>query len=249
MAAVVGVVLLVIAIGAALFVWRPSLLGLGSGAAPSDADGATTSRPAPGAGVAPPRAGSNTPDKDQVAVLETTAGRIVIEFLPEYAPRHTVAFQNMFRSNFFNGTVFHRVIPKQAVQGGDPNSKDDNPYDDGLGQETQRRIPAEFSTRVRHTRGMVSAAHLNGDPDSATSQFFIGTGTNRAWDGQYTIFGCVVEGMDVVDHIANAPLRTDDPRLRERPVDPVRITNAYLAARETVMQKGASPKSSVADGR
>jgi len=174
------------------------------------------------------------PDKNQVAVLETTAGKIVIEFYADYAPKHTLAFQNMFRSGFFDGTVFHRVIPKQAIQGGDPNSKDDNPYDDGLGQETQKRIPAEFSTKLHHTRGMVSAAHLNGDYDSATSQFFISVGTQKAWDGQYTIFGHVIEGMDVVDQIVSSPLVTDEPKLRERqrPVNPVRITNAYLQPRE-----------------
>jgi peptidyl-prolyl cis-trans isomerase B (cyclophilin B) len=173
------------------------------------------------------------PDKNQLGVLETTAGKIVVEFYPDVAPKHTLAFQNMFRSGFFDGTVFHRVIPKQAIQGGDPNSKDDDPYDDGFGQETQKRIPAEFSTKLHHTRGMVSAAHLNGDYDSATSQFFISVGTQKAWDGQYTIFAHVVEGMDVVDKIVGAPL-SDDPRLRERqrPADPVRITKAYLQPRE-----------------
>jgi peptidyl-prolyl cis-trans isomerase B (cyclophilin B) len=179
---------------------------------------------------APPPPTSSTPDKDQLAVLETTAGKIVFEFLPEVAPRHTVAFQNMLRAGFFDGTAFHRVIPKRVIQGGDPNSKDENPYDDGLGQEWQRRIPAEFSTKVRHTRGTVSAARA-ADPDTATSQFFICTGDERPWDGRYTVFGRVVEGIDVVDKIASAPNRTDDPRLRERPAEPVRITKAYLAPR------------------
>jgi cyclophilin family peptidyl-prolyl cis-trans isomerase len=226
-------VLLAIAVGVGLVAWRPALLGLESRTSPTPPGAAGTN-------TAPPPTLSTTPDRSQVAALETTAGTIVIEFLPEFAPKHTVAFQNMFRTGFFNGTVFHRVIPKQAIQGGDPNSKDDNPYDDGLGQETQRRIPAEFSMKVHHTRGSVSAAHLNGDPDSATSQFFISTGTNHAWDGQYTIFGRVIEGMDVVDKIASAPLRTDSPVLRERPVDPVRITNAYLAPRESIAKSRAS---------
>ena len=175
---------------------------------------------------------ASKPDKNMVAVLETTAGTIVIAFYSDEAPGHTVAFQNMFRLGFFDGTTFFRVIPKHIIQGGDPNTKDDNPYDDGLGQESQRRLAAEFSPRLRQVRGTVSAAHQTGDNDSATSQFFIVTGPERQLDGKYTIFGHVVEGMEVVDAIAAAPLRTDDLRLRERPVDPVRITRGYLRPRK-----------------
>lgn len=231
-AIVAVVVAIVVAAAAGIVVWRPSLVGLG-GSAPADAP--KTHRP-----EAPKPPTSDTPDPTQVGVLETTSGRIVIEFLPRYAPRHTVAFQNMFRASFFDGTVFHRVIPKRVVQGGDPNSKDDNPYDDGLGQEWQRRIPAEISTKIRHTRGTVAAARSGNELDSATSQFFICAGNEPSLDGQYTIFGRVVEGMEVVDRMAGAPLRTDDSRLRERPVDPVRVTKCYLAPRDSVLAKGKS---------
>ena len=218
--------LLVIVAGVAAVVWRPALVGLGKGHAPPSSTNSGTN--------APPNAGASaTPDKDQVAVLETTSGRIVFEFLPDIAPLHTVAFQNYFRSSFFDGTIFHRVIPKQAVQGGGPMSKDDYPFDDGMVPETLRRIPAEFSTKVKHTRGVVAAAHLDGDVDSATSQFFIETRTNPAWDGQYTIFGRVIEGMEIVDQMVNAPLRTA-PKLMDRPADPVRITKAYLAPRDSI---------------
>ncbi len=228
-----AIAFLVIAAGVVAFVWRPSLLGLGSGTAPtSTSNSGTNASPAPGL--------SATPDKDQVAVLETTSGRIVFEFLPDIAPLHTVAFQNYFRSGFFDGTIFHRVIPKQAVQGGGPMSKDDYPFDDGMVPETLRRIPAEFSTKVKHSRGVVAAAHLDGDVDSATSQFFIETRTNPAWDGQYTIFGRVIEGMEVVDQMVNAPLRTA-PKLLDRPADPVRITKAYLAPRDSIKPAGAAP--------
>ena len=165
-------------------------------------------------------------------MLETTAGTIVIAFYADEAPGHTLAFQNMFRTGFFDGTTFFRVIRKHIIQGGDPNTKDDNPYDDGLGQESQRRIAAEISPKLRNVRGTVAAAHQTGDNDSATSQFFISTGPERQLDGKYTIFGHVVEGMEVVDAIAAAPLRTDDLRLRERPVDPVRIMRGYLRPRE-----------------
>lgn len=188
---------------------------------------------APGSNSAAAPVLSSTPDRNQVAVLETTSGRIVFEFLPDIAPLHTVAFQNMFRSGFFDGTIFHRVIPKQAVQGGGPMSKDDYPFDDGMVPETLRRIPAEFSTKVKHARGVVAAAHLDGDVDSATSQFFIETKSNPMWDGKYTIFGRVIEGMEIVDQMVNAPLRTA-PKLLDRPADPVRITKAYLAPRDSI---------------
>ncbi len=188
---------------------------------------------APGSNSAAAPVLSSTPDRNQVAVLETTSGKIVFEFLPDIAPLHTVAFQNMFRSGFFDGTIFHRVIPKQAVQGGGPMSKDDYPFDDGMVPETLRRIPAEFSTKVKHARGVVAAAHLDGDVDSATSQFFIETKSNPMWDGKYTIFGRVIEGMEIVDQMVNAPLRTA-PKLLDRPADPVRITKAYLAPRDSI---------------
>ena len=225
--------LLVIAAGVVAVVWRPSLIGLGKGDAPPSSTNSGTN-------AAATPAASTTADKTQVAVLETTSGRIVFEFLPDVAPLHTVAFQNYFRSGFFDGTIFHRVIPKQAVQGGGPMSKDDYPFDDGMVPETLRRIPAEFSTKVKHTRGVVAAAHLDGDNDSATSQFFIETKTNPLWDGKYTIFGRVIEGMDIVDQMVNAPLRTM-PKLMDRPADPVRITKAYLAPRNSIANGSAAP--------
>lgn len=226
----VVVIVLVAAAAAGLVAWRPSLVGLGSAPEP-----AVATKPPTKTSDAPPP--SAKPDKNQVGVLETTAGTIVIEFLPEYAPTHTLVFQNLIRTGFFDGTLFHRVLPKRAVQGGGPNSKDDNPYDDGLVLDTQRRIPSEITPKIKHTRGVVSAAHADGDMDSATSQFFISTGSDPAWDGKYTIFARVIRGMEIVDTMAAAPLHTDDARLRDRPVDPVRITKAYLAPREEALAK------------
>jgi len=170
-------------------------------------------------------------DPNKVAVLETSYGRIVFEFYPEVAPKHTLAFQRMIADGFFDGTRFHRVIAGRAIQGGDPNSKDDDPTDDGMGAPGQATIPAEFSTNLKHERGTVSAARKGNDPNSATSQFFICTGNESAFDGQYSVFGHVIDGMNVVDLIANAPIQTSDAKLRERPVSPVTITRAYLATR------------------
>jgi cyclophilin family peptidyl-prolyl cis-trans isomerase len=177
---------------------------------------------------------------DRVAVFETDYGRIVFEFLPETAPKHVAAFQAMIEDGFYDGTRFHRVNANRFIQGGDPNSKDDDPSDDGMGQPGQPTIPAEFSTELKHTRGIVSAARKGNDDDSATSQFFICADNEPAFDGKYSIFGRVVDGMSVVDLISRAPLRTDNPQFRERPVAPVTIKRAYLAKREDL---GLPPKS------
>ena len=179
-------------------------------------------------------------DDDEVAVLETNYGRIVYEFLPDTAPKHTAAFKQMIRDGFFDGTKFHRVIKGKIIQGGDPNSKDDDPSDDGLGQPGQATIPAEFTTTVKHQRGIVSAARKGDDNNSATSQFFIVLDDEPAYDGKYSIFGRVLDGMSVVSLISNAPTRTDNPQYRERPVDPVVINRASLSTRSAL---GLPPKS------
>lgn len=175
-------------------------------------------------------AGCSTSD-DRVAVFETNYGRFVVEFLPDIAPKHSAAFRDMVASGFFDGIRFHRVLRGRIVQGGDPNSKDDDPTDDGLGQPGQPTIPAEFSTQLKHTRGIVSAARKGDNKDSATSQFFVCLDDEPSFDGQYSIFGRVIDGMSTVDLIGNAPTQTD-PKFRERPQEPVTIKKAYLATRE-----------------
>lgn len=180
---------------------------------------------------------------DEVAVLETTYGRIVYEFMPEIAPKHMAAFKRMIAAGQFDGTRFHRVIPGKIIQGGDPNSRDDDPEDDGMGQPGQETIPAEFQTAIKHTRGIVSAARRGDNKDSATSQFFICLDNEPNYDGNYSIFGKVIDGMNVVELIANAPTRRDSPKFRERPQDPVTITRAYLSSRKDL---GLPPKDDAA---
>ena len=185
--------------------------------------------------LAPGLAGCGSDDR--LAVLETRYGRIVIEFLPQYAPKHVDAFRDMIDDGFFDGTKFHRVIKGKIIQGGDPNSRDDDPSDDGLGAPGQQTIPAEFTTEIKHAPGIVSAARKGDNKDSATSQFFICLGNEPAYDGNYTIFGRVVEGMNVVSLISEAPVGAGASR--ERPVDPVPITRAYLTTRSAL---GLPPK-------
>jgi cyclophilin family peptidyl-prolyl cis-trans isomerase len=172
---------------------------------------------------------SAEPD-DEVAVLETSYGRIVIEFLHSVAPKHVRNFKDLARNGFYDGTRFHRIVKEKgaltAIQGGDPNTIMGDPSIWGQGQRGQRTVPAEISS-LTHQRGIVSAARRPDDINSATSQFFICIATQSGFDGQYSIFGRVIEGMNVVDSIARAPVeaKTDRPR------DPVVVERAYIVKR------------------
>lgn len=184
---------------------------------------------------AEPKAPAAKPQTQPVAVLETTAGRIVIEFFPDKAPNHVKNFLNLCRSGFYNGTKFHRVIPGFVIQGGDPNTKKDDTSLWGTGGNAgpdgkERTLKAEFND-VHHGRGIVSMARA-ADPDSASSQFFICVGDAGALDRKYTVFGKVIEGMDVVDKIVSAPTvgGPTDPE-GSRPKNPVTITKARVEQR------------------
>ncbi|HEX8184201.1 MAG TPA: peptidylprolyl isomerase [Blastocatellia bacterium] len=169
-----------------------------------------------------------TVDNSEVAVIETNYGKIVIEFFPDSAPKHVANFKELVRDHFYDGTKFHRLVKNKerpiAIQGGDPNTISGDPSTWGQGQPGQKTVPAEFSAAHRHERGVVSAARKNDDVNSATSQFFICNTANPSWDGQYTVFGRVIEGMNVVDSIGNAPLVQGT----DRPIDPVVVNKITL---------------------
>ena len=141
-------------------------------------------------------------DGDEVAVLETNFGRIVLQLFPDKAPIHVKRFKELIEKHFYDGTKFHRVIPGFMIQGGDPNTKgsDRSTYGHGGPGYT---IPAEHND-VSHVRGVLSAARMD-DPDSAGSQFFIVVGDSTYLNGQYDPFGRVLEGMDVADKIVALP--------------------------------------------
>jgi len=140
--------------------------------------------------------------EDEVAVITTDFGKIVLRFYPGIAPNHVDNFKSLARSKFYDGTTFHRVIPGFMIQGGDPNSRDDNPANDGAG-DGPRRLKAEFS-KVHHRRGILSMARSQ-SPHSASCQFFICVGEAPWLDGQYTAFGEVVKGMEAADKIVALP--------------------------------------------
>ena len=137
------------------------------------------------------------------AVVETTMGNFVIEFLPEVAPNHVGYFLKLASEGAYDGTSFHRVIKYGIIQGGDPLSKDPAARDrygtGGLGV-----LASEFSEE-KHTRGAVSAVRIPGKPDSVGSQFFICVTDQLPLDGQYSVYGRVVEGIEVVQKISEVP--------------------------------------------
>ena len=141
------------------------------------------------------------------AIIKTDFGNIKFSLLPDIAPETVRNFLELAKSGFYNGTLFHRVIPGFMIQGGDPNTK--NPDKSVWGQGGPGyNLKAEFSSRS-HLRGIVSMARA-ADPDSAGSQFFIVTSDSTFLDKQYTVFGEVVDGMEVADKIVNLPRDGND---------------------------------------
>jgi cyclophilin family peptidyl-prolyl cis-trans isomerase len=167
------------------------------------------------------KATEKTGGKKEVAVIKTNMGTIVFEFMPDIAPKMVENFKDLAKTKFYDGTTFHRVINGFMIQGGDPLSKDDDPSNDGTGNGP-RRMPAEFSTKVSHGRGMVSTAR-GGDPNSGSCQFFIVQKESRFLDNKYTIFGRVLEGMDVVDKISLVPKDANDRPLKNVVMESVTI--------------------------
>lgn len=147
--------------------------------------------------------------KETMAVIETKYGEIELKFYTDVAPKHVENFITLAKKGFYDGTIFHRVIPGFMLQGGDPNTKGPNKATYGTGGPGYT-IDAEFSD-ITHKRGILSMARSQ-DPNSAGSQFFLIVKASPFLDKQYTVFGEVVEGMDVVDKIVNLPRnRTDLP--------------------------------------
>lgn len=153
------------------------------------------------------------------AIVETNFGKILFNLLPDLAPETVRNFIKLSNSGFYNGLLFHRVIPGFMIQGGDPNTKNSDKNSWGTGGPGYT-IKAEFNSRS-HLRGIVSMARAM-DPDSAGSQFFIVTNDSTFLDGQYTVFGEVIEGMGVADKIVNLQRDENDCPLEEAKI--IRIT-------------------------
>ena len=154
------------------------------------------------------------------------SGTITFKFHPDVAPNHCMNFKKLANNGFYDGTLFHRVIPGFMIQGGDINSTDTDPANDGSGNPGYT-VNAEFS-QMPHKRGIVSMAR-SAVPNSAGSQFFICHAAANHLDGQYSVFGEVIEGMDIVDKIATVPTSSSDTETR--PLVDIRMTEVRVAAR------------------
>jgi cyclophilin family peptidyl-prolyl cis-trans isomerase len=197
------------------FLWCVALLGCNS---PSTANKNAT--PEVKKGVAPIA-------DPEIAVIEmenaSAFGTIKIELYSNIAPKMVERFKELAREGVYNGTTFHRVNPS-VVQGGDPNSKDDNPANDGTGGSTKPDVDAEFSD-IPYDTGLVGAARSQ-NFNSANSQFFITLKREPGFDNKYTIFGKVIDGMNNVRTISGA-----QPKEGERPVEAIRIKSVTIQPR------------------
>ena len=164
------------------------------------------------AAVTGPAAAQGADPLQDVLLLDLKDGRVTILLRPDLAPKHVERVKQLTREGFYNGIVFHRVIPGFMAQTGDPTGT-------GTGGSKYPDLPAEFSDKASFERGTIGAARAS-DPNSANSQFFIDFAPATFLNGQYTIWGQVVDGMDAVDKIAPG----------EPPANPDKIVKLQVAA-------------------
>jgi len=199
-------------------------LGLFTACKPkSDTDKAST-KP-----EAPKTVSKNT---NEVAVIKTTAGEMVLEFWPEVAPLTVENFKKLARSGFYDGTAFHRIMKGFMIQGGDPNTKDPSKEAEYGGGGPGYTIKAEFNDRS-HKRGVISMARTP-DPDSAGSQFFICHDNATSLDHQYTAFGKLIKGDDVLEKIINTPVSASPSGEMSKPTVRVGVESIKIVMADTV---------------
>ncbi|NNE98827.1 MAG: peptidylprolyl isomerase [Pyrinomonadaceae bacterium] len=166
---------------------------------------------------------------DEIAIIEMENSEafqpITIELYSNIAPKMVARFKELAREGFYNGVTFHRVNPS-VIQAGDPNSKDKDPSNDGIGTSDKTDVPAEFSD-LEYDRGIVGAARKGSDVNSQNSQFFITLKREPGFDKNYTVFGKVIAGMNNAKTIAG--VARDG---RERPLDDVVIKSITIKTKK-----------------
>ncbi len=185
-------------------------------------------------GVANARSQETTPDmspsptpsaiQNEVAVIKTSEGEMVAEFWPDVAPETVENFKKLARQGFYDGTAFHRVIKGFMIQGGDPLTKDESKQSRWGTGDPGYKIKAEFNEKS-HTRGVLSMARSQ-DPNSAGSQFFICHGEPKFLDRQYTAFGKLIKGDDVLEKIATTKTTPPDRPVTRMNVESIKIVPA-----------------------
>jgi len=168
----------------------------------------------------------------EVAVIKTSEGEMVAEFWPEVAPNTVENFKKLARTGFYDGTAFHRIVKGFMIQGGDPLTKDpakESRYGTG---DPGYKIKAEFNDRS-HERGVLSMARSS-DPDSAGSQFFICLANVSRLDHQYTTFGKIIKGDDVLGKIGDTEVTMSDSGERSKPTKRVTVESIKIVAADSV---------------
>ena len=168
-----------------------------------------------------------TADIKEVAIVKTSEGTMVLEFYPDVAPGHVANFKKLANKGFYDGTCFHRVIKGFMIQGGDPNTKDESAKNSWGTGGPGYTIKAEFNSK-HHARGVLSMARTS-DPDSAGSQFFICHGDPKFLDHQYTTFGKLIKGDEVLEKIGTTPTQPGD-----RPNKRMGVTSIKIVPRDAV---------------
>jgi len=169
---------------------------------------------------------------NEVAVIKTSEGEMIAEFWPEVAPNTVENFKKLARSGFYDGTAFHRIVKGFMIQGGDPLTKDpakETRYGTG---DPGYKIKAEFNDRS-HERGVLSMARSS-DPDSAGSQFFICLANVSRLDHQYTTFGKIIKGDDVLGKIGDTEVTTSDSGERSKPTKRVTVESIKIVPADSV---------------
>ena len=168
---------------------------------------------------------SNAPASNEVAVLKTSYGEITIAFWPDVAPQTVENFKKLARAGFYDGTAFHRIIKGFMIQGGCPNTKAGETGMPGTGGPGWK-VKAEFNKKA-HVRGVISMAR-SAHPDSAGSQFFLVHGDAKFLDNQYTAFGSLIKGDEVLEQLANVPTKSGGGGEKSTPIERVALESVKI---------------------
>jgi peptidyl-prolyl cis-trans isomerase B (cyclophilin B) len=174
----------------------------------------------------------NSPTEKEVAVITTSAGEMVAEFWPEVAPNTVENFKKLARQGFYDGTAFHRIVKGFMIQGGDPLTKDPSKEARWGTGDPGYKIKAEFNEKL-HEKGVLSMARSS-DPDSAGSQFFIMLGRSPHLDRQYTGFGKLIKGEDVLEKIGNTPVTMSGGGERSKPTERITVESIKIVPADSV---------------
>src|SRR5438874_5677365 len=169
---------------------------------------------------------------NEVAIIKTSEGDMVVQFWNDAAPNTIENFKKLARSGFYDGTIFHRIVKRFMIQGGDPNSKDpakESSYGEG---GPGYKVKAEFNDRS-HERGVISMARSS-DPDSAGSQFFICLASVARLDHQYTTFGRLIKGDDVLGRIGDTPVTRNSGGEMSKPTNRVVLNKIDIVSKDSI---------------